>query len=117
MRTTLQMLVRLVGLLLIVLGVLFWAGIGSALVPVHILLGLLLVAGVWVLAMYAYLAGANRGLALVAVLYGAVVIVFGLGQSVLLTGGAHWVVRVAHLLIGLGAIGIAEMLGARMRTA
>ena len=37
----------------------------------------------------------------------------GLTQALLLNGSAHWIVQVLHLLVGLGAIGLAEMLTRR----
>jgi hypothetical protein len=44
------------------------------------------------------------------------VILFGLNQATILPGDMHVVVEVAHLLVGIVAIGIGEALGARIRS-
>ena len=115
--TVAQMLVRLCGLGLIVLGILFWTGNALTLLPVHILLGLVLVLSLWTLAFIAARFGAPIGFVVVAFLWGLLVPVFGLTQTRLLTGDAHWVIQVLHLLVGLVAIGQAEGLGRRIREA
>jgi uncharacterized membrane protein YdfJ with MMPL/SSD domain len=115
--TFVQMLVRVCGLVLIVLGILFWTGNALALVPVHMLVGFVLVLSLWTLAVLAARAGVTPVLAAVAAAWGLVVPILGLTQTSLLTGGAHWLVQVLHLLVGLGAIGLAERLGVRIRRA
>jgi hypothetical protein len=100
--TTAQMLVRTFGVIQLVLGGLFWTGNALDLVPLHMLVGFLLVLGLWTLA------------ALAAV-WGLIVPILGLNQDQLLVGSAHWVIEVLHLLVGLGAIGQAEGLAARIR--
>jgi uncharacterized membrane protein len=112
-----QMVVRLAGLILIVLGILFWTGHADTLVGVHTIIGIVLVLSLWVLAALANQSGAPAGLVAAAVTWGLVTIILGLTQERLLTGNAHWVIQVVHLLVGLGAIGLAETLGARIRRA
>jgi hypothetical protein len=115
--TVAQMLVRLCGLGLIVLGILFWTGNALGVVPVHILLGLVLVLSLWTLAFIAARSGAPIGFVVVAFLWGLLVPLLGLTQDNLLTTDAHWVIQVLHLLVGLVAIGMAEGLGRRIREA
>lgn len=110
-----QMTVRACGIVLILLGVLFWTGNADSLRPVHILLGLVLVLGLWTLAFLAARSHVAIGLAVLALAWGVVAPALGLTQVNLLTGGWHWVVQVVHLLVGLGAIGIAEVLGVRIK--
>lgn len=113
--TAAQTTVRVSGIVNIVLGVIFWTGNLDSLRLVHILLGLLLVLGLWTLA---FIAVRGRVVVPVAVLgfaWGVIAPVLGLTQVNLVTGGAHWVIQVVHLLVGLGAIGIAEVLAARIR--
>lgn len=105
------MTVRASGLVLLVLGVIFWTGNLDSLHLLHILLGLLLVLGLWTLAAIAIRARASVGIAVLALAWGVVLPVLGLTQVNLLTGGSHWVIQVVHLLVGLGAIGLAERLG------
>jgi hypothetical protein len=113
--TILQMLVRLAGLILIVLGVLFWTDHALTLVPVHMLVGFVLVFSLWALALVAARAGVHPGLVALAIVWGFIVPVLGLTQGRLLPGDTHWVIQVLHLLVGLGAIGQAEGLAARIK--
>src|SRR4028118_2140938 len=106
--TVAHTLVILAGLTAIVLGVLFWTGNAYALIPVHVLVGLLLVFSLWTLAFLAARAGVNRGLVTLAVVWGLIVPLLGLTQGQLLPGDYHWVVKVVHLLVGRGAMGRGE---------
>jgi len=113
--TVAQWLVRLCGLALITLGVLFWTGHALELIPVHMLVGLVLVLSLWTLAGLAARAGVRPGQVAVAFVWGLVVPALGLTQDSLVPGNAHWIIQVLHLLVGLAAIGMAEGLGAAIR--
>jgi hypothetical protein len=113
--TTAQMLVRTFGVIQLVLGGLFWTGNALDLVPLHMLVGFLLVLGLWTLAALAARAGVRPPLVALAAVWGLIVPILGLNQDQLLVGSAHWVIEVLHLLVGLGAIGQAEGLAARIR--
>lgn len=115
--TVLQAFVGIAGLVMVILGVSFWTGHAMALVPVHMLIGVLLVLALWTLAGVAAASGVSPGLVALAVVWGLVVPVLGVTQEQLLPGATHWVIQVLHLLIGLGAIGMAQGLGARVRQA
>jgi len=110
-------LIRLSGLTAIVLGVLFWTGNARVLIPVHMLIGLVLVLSLWTLALLAARAGVDRGLVALAAVWGLIVPVLGLTQGELLPGDYHWVVKVVHLLVGLGAMGEGDGLAARIKQA
>ena len=103
----------MLGSVLIVLGLLFWFGNALSLIPVHMLLGLLLVLTLWTLAVLAVRARVQPGFVVLGIVWGAVVPILGLTQDQLLPGPMHGIIRVLHLLLGLGAIGVAEMLAAR----
>ena len=105
-RVIAQTVLRITGAIQIILGLLFWTGNAYSLIPVHILSGLILVLALWTLAVVALITGANRGLALVAIVWGVIVPVLGRTQSGLLQGSLHWIIEVIHLLVGLAAIGI-----------
>lgn len=107
--------IRVIGLLLIVLGFLFWSGHSFNLVPVHMRLGEVLVALLWLLAILALRTRVNRGLLVVALLWGLLVVLFGMNMGQWLPGRAHEVVRVVHFLIGLIAIGLSESISARIK--
>jgi hypothetical protein len=115
--TIVQMLLRLAGLTAIVLGLLFWTGNAQALTPIHMLAGITVVLSLWILAGLAARAGISLGLVALAVVWGLIVAVLGLTQQQLLPGSWHWVIQVLHLLLGLGALGQGEGLGARIKRA
>jgi hypothetical protein len=93
---------------MVTLGILFWTGNADALVPVHMLVGILIVLSLWTMAVLAAVAGAPPGQVALAVVWGFVVPVLGVTQQGLLPGGPHWVIQVLHLLVGLFAIGQVE---------
>jgi hypothetical protein len=108
--TVLLTLVRIIGSIMIVLGVLFWTGNATALIPIHMLLGVTLVLLLWTLAVIGAIARVNPGLAAVALVWGLIVPVLGVTQTRLLPGSAHWLIQTLHLLVGLVAIGLAGRL-------
>jgi hypothetical protein len=110
-----QMVVRAAGVIQITLGLLFWTGNARGLVPLHMLIGFVLVLGLLVLAVLAARAGAPPGLVALAGVWVLVTPLLGLTQDQLLVGSAHWLVQVLHLLVGVAAIGLAEQLGRRTR--
>jgi hypothetical protein len=111
----LQYAVRLLALLLVVLGILFWAGRSFELVPVHMRLGEVLIALLWILAGMGLRAGVKPGLAIGAIVYGLLAFLFAINMGSLLPGGAHQIIRVLHLLIGLGVVGLAESIAAKVK--
>ncbi len=115
--TIAQGLVRFTGLIQIVLGALFWTGNALNLVPMHMLVGSVLVLSVWTLAFLATRAGVSRGFIRLVALWGLLVPAFGMTQGRILPGDFHWVIQIMHLLVGLSAIGLAEGLAARIKHA
>jgi hypothetical protein len=110
--------VRLGGLIMIVLGLLFWTGNALGLVQEHMTLGLLVVLALWVLAATAMQKGVGVGLVIGAFVLGLVVIGFGMAQESLMLGASRVVVeliRIVHLLLGLALISFGEILTARLR--
>lgn len=106
-----QMTVRVSGALLLLIGLLIWTGHGDQIIPWHELIGFVLVLGLWTLAYSAARTGVTVGLVVLAIAWGLLAPALGLTQVNLLTGNSHWVIQVIHLLVGLGAIGVAEGLG------
>lgn len=102
------------GIVQILLGMLFWLDFAEALVPVHLTVGLVLVLSLWLEAVAAARLGAPRGLTILVALWGLVLPVVGIGQTSVLPGSVHWIVRVVHFALGLGAIGLASVLAARV---
>ena len=110
-----HILVRLSGVVLIGLGVAFWTGRALMLIPVHEQVGYVFVVSLWTLAVLAARAGAAPSLVGLTLIWGVAIPVLGVKQSQLLVGDGHWVIQVLHLLVGAGAIGLAERLAASLR--
>ena len=114
----LQNLIRLLGVVLIVLGILFWARIDytESLVRIHMQLGVTLVFLLWILAGIALRARVSGGLVFGAIVWGFIVAGYGMALRGLLgSSPAPELYRILHLIAGLGAIGLAESLGARIK--
>ena len=110
--------VRLGGLVMIVLGLLFWSGNALTLKNEHELLGVLVVLALWTLAFVALRRGVSVGLVVGGLLLGVVVIAFGMSQTLLMNGATRAVVetiKVVHLALGLALISLGEMFTARIR--
>lgn len=113
-----SILLRVFGTLALILGLLFWAGIGLNFIAVHMLLGLLVVLLLWIVGVgQAFSKNGSWVLAIGALALGALVIFFGLRQSALLVGPLHWVIQVIHLLLGVFAVGIGQLSVGRYRKA
>jgi len=110
-------IVRVTGLALIALGLMIWVDAVAGLRPIHMLIGIVLVVALAAAAALALRSGAKPILPVVAVAWGLLTIAFGLAQAQILPGDQHLVVQVAHLLVGLVAIGLGEALMASGRRA
>ncbi|MGI9148038.1 MAG: hypothetical protein ACR2IK_16045 [Chloroflexota bacterium] len=110
-----HMLVRLTGVLLLILGLLIWAERAFNLISVHTIVGLVFVLALWVHAALSARAGGSTGLAAGVAATGLVVVVLGMAQRNLLPGDLHWVIQIVHLLIGMAAVAMAEIIGGRLR--
>ena len=117
MKTTviLQMTIRAIGLIQLILGIVVWTGNADSLILLHILLGSILTLALFALTFQAYRAGVPRPLVIVAAVWGLILPVWGLAQEKILPESIFWVSQVLHLICGVGAIGLAEMLGARIK--
>jgi hypothetical protein len=113
--TGIQMGIRVLGVIQLVLGVLFWTGNALGLVDLHQLIGILLVLALWTQAALAHRAGVPGGLVAGAVILGLIVPIVGLTQREIFPGSAHWVIQVVHLLLGLGLLAMAENLATRAK--
>ena len=99
-----------------ILGLLLWSHRAANMVSLHMLLGLLVVATLWVIGIGQAFANSGSWLmAACALIVGALVLVLGMIQSSLMVGELHWIIQVTHLVLGLAAIGIGHMAAARCR--
>lgn len=111
----LLMILRLAGIVQIVLGLIIWLGHHKGLVPLHSVIGSLFVLDLWILGVVALFELPSRGLALFTLLWGGLVLWFGMAQTTIAPGAGHWLVRVLHLIVGLAAMGFGESLAARVK--
>ena len=115
--TSLRLLVRLCGVVLIILGLCFWAGYLRGLINAHMLIGLLLAVALLALAVIAAAKRVSAGLVALAVVLAIGMPLFGMAQTRIMPGSGHWVIQVLHLLIGMAAIGTGEQLAVRLTRA
>jgi hypothetical protein len=108
-----QMLVRITGVLLLILGLLIWAENMVNLIGIHMLLGVIFVLSLWVFAVAAVRAGAAVGAAAGVAVLGLLVIAIGMTQDTVFQ--AQLAIKIVHLLVGMAAIGVAEAVGGRIR--
>lgn len=103
----LRFIARLLIVIQLILGFMIWFG-NTSNVQIHIALGGVFVLVLWALSLIALFVLTKRTLPLVALFMGGAILWFGVAQRALLVGSAHWAVRVAHLLLGLAAMGLIE---------
>ena len=110
--TIVRWVVRLGALVQVGLGLLFWTGNQLQLIPVHMLVGMLVVLGLVVLAVLGAFARVGWARMVLAIVWAPIVVWLGLNQTTLLPDqlALHEVVRTVHLLVGLAAVAQAEML-------
>ena len=108
----LRWVARLTGLLQLVVGLAFWSGNLLQLVQFHQLAGFLFTLAFLAIVVLAAVARVGLGPVLLGLVWVVVVPVLGVTQTTILNGPGdpHWVVRVVHLLVGVGAIGFADRL-------
>jgi hypothetical protein len=110
------MVIRLAVLLALILGILFWTGNAQNLTLIHMLLGFIVVISLWVIGLaQGFIRGGSFVLAIATFVVGLILAIVGLYQTRWLVGSAHWVIQVIHLLLGLSAIGLGEMIAARTK--
>lgn len=112
-----QIVARVIAVVQVALGILVWTGHGDSLIPVHVLVGLLLVADLWAAVALGLRSGASTALAVLALVWSVGMPVFGLVQASVLTGDLHVAVQVLHLVVGLAAVGLVEGLARNGRRA
>ena len=109
------MVLRVAVLVALLLGILFWTNVSDStpLMVVHGLIGIVVVLSLWVLGIAQALEGGSFGLAVATFVLGFVILLVGLFQMNWLPGSNHWIIQVIHLLLGLSAVGLGEMIGGR----
>ena len=109
--------VRATGGFQVLLGLLLWAGVGLRWIPLHMFIGIVFVLALLTLAVRGLRLAASRGLGAFTVAWGILVVAFGMSQAQIMPGENHWIIRTLHLIVGLGAMGLAGALAASMARA
>ena len=92
----------------LVMGIALWMGRWTSTVDLHRTLGIVYVFALWLIAALAIAHNHKKGAAGFAMMWGVLIITLGFAQQAIGPGEYHWITRVAHLLIGIVAIPMAE---------
>ena len=92
------------GGVLLILGVIIWSGRADELIPIHILVGIVLVLALWTIAAIAARSGVANSLVAGAVAWSIVAPILGATQEAFLVGRWHWVVQLLHLVVAMGVV-------------
>lgn len=99
----------------LLLGAFIWTGEADQWIPVHELIGLVLVLSLWTIAAIAARFGVSIGLIAASVGLSVVAPILGTIQEALLEGDWHWTVQVVHVMIGIGVIVCGRILMVSMK--
>lgn len=108
-------IIRIAGVGALLLGLLSWI-IGMNLIPFHMLFGITLTLSFLILSIILVCSRGTRMQGGIGIVYALLVLVFGVTQSGLLTGDLHWLIQTAHLLVGVGAMGLAGGFTKRLKS-
>jgi hypothetical protein len=111
----LEWILRIAGLGALVLGLLIWTLQLDAVITIHMLFGLTVALLLLLISLLAVLTRELRVWGIVGILYAFLLPVFGLNQVFLVIGNLHWLIQTAHLLVGIGALALAGIMGVRYR--
>jgi hypothetical protein len=105
---------RVAGVGALLLGVTFWIT-GLNITAIHMLFGVTLALSFLVLSIIMVATRGMRLLGVAGIIYALILPVFGLSQFQLqaMLGGLFWLIQVAHLLVGLGALTLIQVIYTR----
>jgi hypothetical protein len=109
---TIQWIAGIAGLGALTLGLLFWIA-NVDFINIHMLLGLTVALALLVLGVVAVCTRGLRILGAVAIMYAPIIPIFGLRQTTLLIGSMHWLIQIAHMLVGIGGLALIGIISAR----
>jgi hypothetical protein len=106
----LRWLTRIAGLAAFVLGMMLSRIASAVTIRAHMTLGLIVALSLLVVAIMALGARIRVPAALASIVWAAVLVYVGIVQNRLMPGSGHWVIEVLHAVLGIGAIGLVEMM-------
>ncbi|GHO90267.1 hypothetical protein KSF_003150 [Reticulibacter mediterranei] len=98
---------QLAGIGAVTLGLLRWF-FHISFLEIHMLFGVLVTLALLTAGSVAVFTGRPRALGVIAVVFALIVPVFGATQMLILVGDFHWLIQVAHLLVGATAVILIE---------
>jgi len=108
----LKWVVRIGGLLAFVLGIMISR---SPVLNLHMYIGDVTALALALLAAWALAKGAKIPMAVIGLIWAGAIYYVGIGQMRWMTGGSHWIIEVLHGALGLGAIGLGDILGSAIQ--
>ena len=112
---TALMVLRVAALFQVVVGAALWSGKWYPILDLHRTVGIIYVLCLWIICAGALSAKQKTGLAIFGIVWGLVIAGFGFSQTQIMPGDSHNMVRVAHLVMALIALPVAEILAKRVR--
>ena len=109
-----QIIIGIAGLGALLLGLLIWIA-NVNVTSIHMLFGLIVTLTLLVMSIIAVSTRGMRIWGIAGIVYALIVPVFGLAQFDILTGNLHWLIRTAHMLVGIGAMALAGIMSARYK--
>jgi hypothetical protein len=100
---------RVAGLGALLLGLFFWVT-NIDIISIHMLFGITFALSFLVLSIIMVLNSSLRVLGVVGILYSFILPIFGVTQVGVLNNGFHWLIQVAHMLVGLGALTLVQII-------
>jgi uncharacterized membrane protein YczE len=94
-----------------------WSGRGYEYLRLHMWLGFIITFALLLLVILALLARVRPAMPLVTFVWAVLLPVIGIAQLRIVPGPNHWTIRVIHLILGVGAIGLGEVLSKRIKQA
>lgn len=107
-----SLIARLALMATLALGLLYWI-FDISYINIHMSLGITGAVGLLALGIVAILTRGMRLLGVGSTIYAIILAVFGMTQSRILPGDLHWLIQTAHMLVGLGAMGVALLVDRR----
>lgn len=106
-------ILRLAFLVALGVGLALWSGHGYAYLSLHMWLGFIVTFALLLIVILSFISRVSPALPFVALLWAVALPAIGIAQLRMLPGHNHWLIQTTHLILGLGAIGLGEVLSKR----
>lgn len=103
---------QLAGIGAVILGLLHWF-FHVDWIEMHMLFGVIVTLALLITGGVAVFTKGLSVLGALAMVFALIVPVFGINQMLILVGDFHWLIQVAHLLVGAAAVSLTERIGER----